>query len=622
MNEALKDRNSEKTTLCRSFWLGFVVVALAFTAGAVLTWRRWPDLIIDFGPQLYMPWRISEGAVLYRDLFYLAGGPFSQYFHAALFNLFGPSFLAIIISNLAFAAAMLLVIYHQFFKASDVFTGVILSLAVAVVFAFAQYTGIGNNNYAAPYSHEMLHGLVLSVFVVALLARWLAFADSRAAMPAGLCAGLVLLTKPDIAVAVCLTTAAAFALAPGSKMPLPAIARSAGAFLAAIAIPIASFFLFFLQAAGGWESLRLEFYGWVPLVHGGVIKDPYYQWSLGLDTPFEHLRQIALHFLAAALIVLICAVAFRQAKNLPASGRWLLNATTLGGLLAAAAKFDWLGCGASLPLLCVVSVGLLLREFCGGARGQAVVFPLLWSVFALLLLAKQGVFPRIWHTGFALAMPAFVGAAYLFLRLLPDYLERDYQVPRLPMRIAAASVLLVACISLARVSAQFYAAKNLAVGRGSDRILARGPDGNSVEARNLNLALDWIEKNVPQQATLAAIPQGAMLNFLSRRVNPTPCLDWNPTMLAVCGLTNMASALEQHPPGYIALVEWQTFEFGTGYFGTGGFGEEVMAWIQKNYRPVALFGSEPLRNGLFGIKLLKREPMVTNAAGATVGLNN
>jgi hypothetical protein len=35
-----------------------------------------------------------------------------------------------------------------------------------------------------------------------------------------------------------------------------------------------------------------------------------------------------------------------------------------------------------------------------------------------------------------------------------------------------------------------------------------------------------------------------------------------------------------------------------------------MQWIDKNYRPVQLVGSEPLQNGLFGIKILKRIPAI------------
>lgn len=594
-----------------------IVVALAFAAGAALTWRRWPDLIIDFGPQLYMPLRIAEGAVLYRDLFYFSGGPLSQYYHAALFQQFGASYFTIIVSNLAIAAAMLAVIYRQFSKAANAPAGTAIALAVVAVFAFAQYTGIGNNNYVAPYSHELVHGLALSIFAVALLAGWVDSGKKSALLPAGLCFGLVLLTKPDVFFALAMTVLAAFAVACKLKPQRGLVAKSLAGFSLAALIPPAGFFLLFLRTESWQESLRLEFSGWRALFFDGVAGNPFYQWSLGLDAPFDHLRQSAIHFLTAALAVMVCGLIFRLAGKLSSPVRWGVNLAVIGTLLFAASQFAWLGCGASLPLLCIVTGGLLLHQFIAGHRSHTVIFPLLWSVFALLLLAKQGVFPRIWHTGFALAMPAFVCAVYLFLWLLPDFLARRYQVPARPARLAAAAVLLFACISLARVSAQFYSAKNLAVGRGADLILARGPEGNAVEARTMNLALDWIAANLPPSATLAVIPQGALLNYLSRHANPSPCLDWNPTVLAVYGATNVTASLTNHPPDYIALVEWQTYEFGASYFGTAGFGEDVMQWIRNNYQPAALFGSEPLHNGLFGIKFLKSK----SAYDATNGVD-
>jgi hypothetical protein len=202
-------------------------------------------------------------------------------------------------------------------------------------------------------------------------------------------------------------------------------------------------------------------------------------------------------------------------------------------------------------------------------------------------------------------MPAFVCAIYLFLRLLPEFLEARWQVPLRLLKFAAVGVLVVACFQLATVSARFYSGKTLAVGHGADVIFAQRPEAHSVEGENYDQALDWIQKNVPPHATLAALPQGLMLNYLSRRVNPTPCLDWNPTMLAYFGAHTMTAALTNHPPDFLALVEWQTFEFGTGYFGSAGYGDDVMAWMNANYEPVALFGSEPLRNGLFGIKIFQ-----------------
>ena len=66
-----------KNLLARFSWEPWLLIA----AGALMTnisWLKWPDLVIDFGEQAYIAWRLSEGAALYKDLvcFY---GPLSSY---------------------------------------------------------------------------------------------------------------------------------------------------------------------------------------------------------------------------------------------------------------------------------------------------------------------------------------------------------------------------------------------------------------------------------------------------------------------------------------------------------------------------------------------------------------
>jgi 4-amino-4-deoxy-L-arabinose transferase-like glycosyltransferase len=169
-------------------------------------------LVIDFGAQLYMPWQISNGAVLYRDVHYLAGGPLSQYYHALLFKIFGVSFLTLVISNLAVLALLVTVIYLCFYRCADQLTAITACVAVLVVFAFAHYTTVGIFNYITPYSAEVVHGLVLSVLAVALLARWFETENLKLAAAVGFCGGLTFLTKPDLFLALCLTVAASAAL--------------------------------------------------------------------------------------------------------------------------------------------------------------------------------------------------------------------------------------------------------------------------------------------------------------------------------------------------------------------------------------------------------------------------
>ena len=52
-----------------------------------VSWMKWPDVLIDYGKELYIPWQLTEGRALYRD-FEIFMGPLSFYFNSLVFRLF------------------------------------------------------------------------------------------------------------------------------------------------------------------------------------------------------------------------------------------------------------------------------------------------------------------------------------------------------------------------------------------------------------------------------------------------------------------------------------------------------------------------------------------------------
>ena len=48
--------------------LGVMAVVAAALGMLFWSWGTWPHPYVDFGRELYVPWRLSEGEVLYRDL--------------------------------------------------------------------------------------------------------------------------------------------------------------------------------------------------------------------------------------------------------------------------------------------------------------------------------------------------------------------------------------------------------------------------------------------------------------------------------------------------------------------------------------------------------------------------
>src|SRR5262245_32872347 len=67
---------------------------------AIWSWGTWPDVLVDFGRELYVPWQLAQGKVLYRDIAHF-NGPLSSYVNALWFSLFGVSLRTIVLCNIA-----------------------------------------------------------------------------------------------------------------------------------------------------------------------------------------------------------------------------------------------------------------------------------------------------------------------------------------------------------------------------------------------------------------------------------------------------------------------------------------------------------------------------------------
>src|SRR5205085_4695112 len=82
---------------------GLAILALALAGMLAYTWGTWPDPVVDFGRELYVPWQLSQGKVLYRDIAYF-NGPLSAYFNSFLFRTLGVSLLTLVVANIAILA--------------------------------------------------------------------------------------------------------------------------------------------------------------------------------------------------------------------------------------------------------------------------------------------------------------------------------------------------------------------------------------------------------------------------------------------------------------------------------------------------------------------------------------
>ncbi len=118
------------------------------------------------------------------------------------------------------------------------------------------------------------------------------------------------------------------------------------------------------------------------------------------------------------------------------------------------------------------------------------------------------------------------------------------------------------------------------LGAGADQFAA------AADARPVARAEQEILRRVPADESLAVLPEGVMLNYLTRRRAPTKFITWMPPELYFFGEANMLAALAATPPDWVLLAPRGLKEYGVPQFGEG-YADSIARWVDGHYREVA-----------------------------------
>jgi hypothetical protein len=582
-----------------------MLVALAGGAFAAWTWGRWPDVLVDFGRELYVPWRLAEGDTLYRDLAWF-NGPLSPHLNALLFRVFGVSLSTLVWANLALLAALVTMLYRLFADLAGRVAATSACVVLLAVFGFGHFVFFGNYNWVTPYSHEATHGTFLGFASLAALHAWGRGARPAWLVLAGLCLGLAFLTKAEVFLGALLGAGTAFALL---VQRVPELRGSFGRHLAllggaALAPVLLAFGLLALSLPVG-EAFTATLGSWPSVLANEASELAYYERGMGLDRPAEKLAQLARWALGWSVALAPGAVlAFFVRGRLAWLGVLVgvTLAVRLGGSLVLGKPEDWLWLGAPLPLFMLVAGAAWLVALRHLPRGGELELGLV--AFGLAMLAKMILNARLVHYGFVLALPATMVVVLALTSWVPARLAArgaDGGV----FRAAALGVLIAGFHACFGVEREILGRKTVRVGSGGDAFLAE--DFHGVRGPLVVRVLADLERRVPPDGTLAVFPEGVMLNYLTRRRNPTRYVNFMPPEVLFFGEPRMLAAFEADPPDVVVLVHKDTTEYGFRFFGPS-YGQRLASWIQRDYRPVERLGDPVFQPGsLFGIQILERK---------------
>jgi 4-amino-4-deoxy-L-arabinose transferase-like glycosyltransferase len=581
-------------------------IAILVTGVAMLawTWRTWPDPLVDFGREAYLAWQVSKGKTLYVDVAHF-NGPFSVYLNAAFFRLFGTSILALALANAAPAAGCVAMLYSILVRVADRLAATLAGLTFVTVFACARFVRLGNYNWLCPYSYELPHGVMLGVAALWCLDRYHRTRRIGWSTATGAALGLTALTKTEPFVAAGLAVIAGLGLTLWAERPTGArLVRVVAAFAVGALVPLLATFLFFTARMPAGEVLRGPLGYWRAAMRPEFAALPMYREGLGIDDVPGNLGNLARATGWYALLLapgVAAAIALRRGRP-----RAALTAVVAVVSMAAAALLvpidGWLQAARPLPLfLLLAAVGSLAafvraREDTEVAARYAVQTAL--ALFALVLLAKMVLNARVYHYGFALAMPATLVLVAALVSWAPALITRAGGDGRV-LRAAAAGLLVVGLVAHLAFMQRLLARQTNVLGDGADAFY--GDD----RVAPLAELLDEIRQRVGPAKTLALLPEGVLLNYLARRESSVPYVQFSPVVMLLWGETKIARDFEASPPDFVALVHRDTSHEGARFFGKD-YAQPIMGWVEANYRPVWHTGAPPLEDGRFGLVLLER----------------
>ncbi len=577
--------------------VGLLVLAICFLA---ISWRRWPDPLIDFGRELYVPWRLSQGALLYRDVAEQYG-PLSQYFNSILFRCFGPGLMVLVWGNLVIFAGIVSSLYLLCRQAWGALSAFVACAIFIAVFGFSQLVPAGNYNYATPYAHETTHGFFVCLLLTLALARWIKNPSAGRGFVAGLLFGVTGVLKPEFILAAGVITGVA--ILSGWQTIKHSLPRALIAWMLAALLPTVAFTVFFALSVPLREAAADACHAWL----GWVIRSPIANLShnvvqmefTGFDQPQSHVLQ---HAEATVLALLFVAAIGAAIRLIDRSSRFWLPMILLvllwsGAIALSLFAIHWreVGrCVLGLIALYTILRAVLTWRSRDSAKFQSIL-RLLLATLASVLMIRMALNGRIYQYGFFQAALASIVIPAILIAEIPEWLRLSYRGRGVVVGVVMA-LLVPGVIILAADSQGTLKRKTTPIGAGLDRFyvfpLQVEVTGELVRAITVEL------QKTERGQTLLVLPEGIMINYLTRMQSPISDLFIpNPN-------EDFRGKLERDLPDWIVIISRDMREYGIERYG----GSTLVPWLERHYTTATHFGRNPLDYHQRGAVILRRKP--------------
>ena len=561
------------TSETHSKYKPWYAAAVLFVAMLSLSWHRWNSLIVDLGRETDMPFRLMNGEWLYRDIHYLYT-PFSPYFNALLYGIFGPHLDTLAFSGIFFSILLAVLCYRIVRK---LMPPVEATLAVCLVIVLCIFKPAGN--LILPYSFAALHGTVFSIASVLFLMR---FAQKRKVADLAVCGllmGLAGLAKQEFAFAGALTVTAYLIFL--HRTDLKALIGD----LAIAAVPALVVFVPVIAALFATMDARMLiddchlFYTNIP---ASLVN--YNQFRSGLNNPFSSaLQLLGSVAVCGAITAALIFFSDRTGKLKRRSAVLFAASTAFAVLVALLSIGQW--DGSPIRALPVLLVGLMavawLRKDGSGPLFIAAAYSLA-IILRVILRVPSGGFSGSFFLPIGLSM-----IAYALLVELPKYISKwtaDERSAKRALSVTRGFVAIAIVVTAISFGYRFRTKYVYEVSAARGTALVEKESGPVISE-----TLRFIEAKTAPGDFISVLPEGNDLAFLTgRRINFRHQV-LLPDFLSRQDELDAIEALKRGNVRYVFITNRPMREFGAVAFGKD-FYQTLGGYITENYRLVKTFG--------------------------------
>jgi hypothetical protein len=425
---------------------------------------------------------------------------------------------------------------------------------------------------------------------------------------AGLLLGLTSLLKIEIFFAALLLTVAGIALCWQRERHIGV--RSVVPWIAGSILPTFLFLGWFLRNLPFRNALGAACHVWLSFSKTTAVASDRVQLEfLGFDKPWANLIQhVEATFIAGTIIAVILGIGKIADRTKPPFLRITIAGATLAGACALALwAISWINIGRCLLGLMLVYLMWYLVTTFRQRRPELnsiVSLRVLFAVLAVALMARMMLNGRIYQFGFCQAAIAGTVVPAILLGESVDWVHAQ-RPGRQGIMVGFLALLLIGVMRLTAESRWVWRLRTYPVGQGADRFYAFPPGASSL-AQTVRLLTEVLSQQ-NQDHTLLVLPDGWMLNYLTRRPSPLAPFIFFSVSTEDGREARLVDELVRQPPDLVVVMSRDLQGYGIQRYGESvGKGQLLLQWASTNYTVLARVNPNPSDPSHFRAVVLRK----------------